>query len=253
MYKKTQGWDSFYKYLLACTTNERLSKTFNKVKGVLQVIKKDKRIYIPLGMGILMLFGISGMYLMKEDSNSAWHGEKIVWRSNGEKSSSQENTTLAKESDADKSIPSISVNDSAGSSYNFKVKTKQELKQVLETALIDGNLGPFGLNVIGQEQSAVKQEFGTPDALQEAKCTACDAANTVTYGDYNLDMFPSKVKKIWLHMNIPVNELKSWLGEPYGIEEGIDSDALVYRKEGYAIYFSVADDFVKRVDMYKSE
>ncbi len=68
-----------------------------------------------------------------------------------------------------------------------------------------------------------------------------------------LDMFPSKVKKIWLHMNIPVNELKSWLGEPYGIEEGIDSDALVYRKEGYAIYFSVADDFVKRVDMYKSE
>ncbi|MGR5952306.1 hypothetical protein ACT7DP_04835 [Bacillus paranthracis] len=66
-------------------------------------------------------------------------------------------------------------------------------------------------------------------------------------------MFPSKVKKIWLHMNIPVNELKSWLGEPYGIEEGIDSDALVYRKEGYAIYFSVADDFVKRVDMYKSE
>ena len=32
-------------------------------------------------------------------------------------------------------------------------------------------------------------------------------------------------------MNIPVNELKSWLGEPYGIEEGIDSDALVYRKE----------------------
>ncbi len=54
-------------------------------------------------------------------------------------------------------------------------------------------------------------------------------------------------------MNIPVNELKSWLGEPYGIEEGIDSDALVYRKEGYAIYFSVADDFVKRVDMYKSE
>ncbi|MGR5911070.1 hypothetical protein ACT7C4_26625 [Bacillus pacificus] len=68
----------------------------------------------------------------------------------------------------------------------LKVKTKQELKQVLETALIDGNLGPFGLNVIGQEQSAVKQEFGTPDALQEAKCTACDAANTVTYGDYNL-------------------------------------------------------------------
>ncbi|EJR11329.1 S-layer protein [Bacillus paranthracis] len=253
LYKKTQGWDSFYKYLLACTTNERLSKTFNKVKGVLQVIKKDKRIYIPLGMVILMLFGISGMYLMKEDNNSAWHGEKIVWRSNGEKSSSQENTTLAKESDADKSIPSISVNDSAGSSYNFKVKTKQELKQVLETALIDGNLGPFGLNVIGQEQSAVKQEFGTPDALQEAKCTACDAANTVTYGDYNLDMFPSKVKKIWLHMNIPVNELKSWLGEPYGIEEGIDSDALVYRKEGYAIYFSVADGFVKRVDMYKGE
>lgn len=43
-----------------------------------------------------MLFGISGMYLMKEDNNSAWHGEKIVWRSNGEKSSSQENTTLAK-------------------------------------------------------------------------------------------------------------------------------------------------------------
>ncbi len=47
-------------------------------------------------MVILMLFGISGMYLMKEDNNSAWHGEKIVWRSNGEKSSSQENTTLAK-------------------------------------------------------------------------------------------------------------------------------------------------------------
>ena len=42
LYKKTQGWDSFYKYLLACTTNERLSKTFNKVKGVLQVIKKIK-------------------------------------------------------------------------------------------------------------------------------------------------------------------------------------------------------------------
>ena len=117
---------------------------------------------------------------------------------------------------------------------------------------MDGKLGPFGLNVIGQETFEVKQEFGTPDALQEAECTACDAPTTVTYGDYKLDMFPSKVNRIWLHMNIPVNELKSWLGEPYAIEEGIDSDALVYRKEGYAIYFSVADGFVKRVDMYKS-
>ncbi|HDX9640393.1 TPA: S-layer protein [Bacillus mobilis] len=253
LYKKTQGWDSFYKYLLACTTNERLSNAFDKMKDLIKVITQDKRMYIPLGMVTLMLFGISGMYLMKEDNNSAWHGDKIVWRSNGEQSSPQENTTLAKEPEVDSSIPSISVNDSAGSSYNFKVKTKQELKQILEIALMDGKLGPFGLNVIGKEQSAVKQEFGTPDALQGAECTACDAPTTVTYGDYNLDMFPSKVKRIWLYMNIPVNEFKSWLGEPYGIEEGIDSDALVYRKEGYAIYFSVADGFVKRVDMYKSE
>ncbi|MCU5378218.1 S-layer protein [Bacillus cereus] len=253
LYKKTQGWDSFYKYLLACTTNERLLNAFDKMKDLIKVITQDKRMYIPIGTVTLMLFGISGMYLMKEDNNSAWHGDKIVWRSNGEQSSPQENTTLAEEPEVDASIPSISVNDSAGSSYNFKVKTKQELKQILEIALMDGKLGPLGLNVIGKEKSAVKQEFGTPDALQEAACTACDAPTTVTYGDYNLDMFPSKVKRIWLYMNIPVNELKSWLGEPYGIEEGIDSDALVYRKEGYAIYFSVADGFVKRVDMYKSE
>ncbi|PIE94490.1 S-layer protein [Bacillus fungorum] len=252
-YKETQGWDAFYKYLFACTTNERLSNTFDKVKGVIKVIKKDKRIYIPLSMVTLMLFGISGMYLMKEDNNSAWHGEKIVWRSSGEQSAAQENTTRAKEPEADESIPSISVNDSAGSSYNFKVKTKKEIKQVLETALMEGNLGPFGLSVIGQETVEVTKEFGAPDAQQEAGCTACDAPTTVVYGDYNLDMFPSKVKRIWLHMNIPINELKSWLGEPDGVEEGMDSDALVYRKEGYAIYFSFSDGFVKRVDMYQSE
>ncbi|MEH7457599.1 S-layer homology domain-containing protein [Bacillus sp. JJ1127] len=138
-------------------------------------------------------------------------------------------------------------------SYNFKINTKQELKQVLATALKDGKFGPFDLDVLGKDISEVKQEFGAPDVWKEAVCTECDAPNTAGYGDYNLDMYPSKVRYVWVKMDIPIEELKEWFGEPDGIEEGMDSVAFVYNRGSYSLYFSFSDGFIQRVDMLRNE
>jgi len=75
--------------------------------------------------------------------------------------------------------------------YNFNINTKEEMKQMLTTALQNGTFGPFKLGVLGKDISDVKNEFGAPDVLKKAPCTECDAPNIAVYGDYNIDMYPS--------------------------------------------------------------
>ncbi|HHT7190444.1 TPA: S-layer homology domain-containing protein, partial [Bacillus cereus] len=128
-------------------------------------------------------------------------------------------------------------------SYNFEINTKEEMKQMLETALQDGKFGPFGLDVLGKDISEVKKDFGAPDIWKAAPCTECDAPTTAVYGDYNLDMYPSKVSYIWVKMDISINELKEWFGEPDGIGENMTSVGYIYDRGSYSLYFSFEDGF----------
>ena len=43
--------------------------------------------------------------------------------------------------------------------YNFNINTKEELKQMLTTALQDGTFGPFKLDVLGKDISEVKKNL----------------------------------------------------------------------------------------------
>lgn len=93
---------------------------------------------------------------------------------------------------------------------------------MLEIAFREGKLEPFELSVMGKDISAVKKEFGAPDVWQEAGCTECDAPNTAVHGGYNLNMFPSKVRTVWIAPYISVRELKEWFGEPDDTDSGIE-------------------------------
>ncbi len=87
----------------------------------------------------------------------------------------------------------IAQGDEAG---NFNINSKEEMKQMLTTALENGTFGPFKLNSLGKDLSDVKKEYGVPDVLKKAPCTECDAPNIAVYGDYNIDMYPSDARHI---------------------------------------------------------
>ncbi|MGG0261795.1 S-layer homology domain-containing protein [Bacillus mycoides] len=138
-------------------------------------------------------------------------------------------------------------------SYNFNINTKEEMKQMLTTALQDGTFGPFKLDVLGKDISEVKKEFGVPDVLKQAPCTECDAPTTAVYGDYNIDMYPSDARYIWVKMDITINELKEWFGEPDGIGEDMTSEGFIYNRGSYSLYFSFSDGYIQRAEISKSE
>ena len=128
-----------------------------------------------------------------------------------------------------------------------------DIKRTLQTALSEGKLGPFGFDVIGKDFSEVKREFGAPDEWREAGCTECDSPNTAIYNGYGLDMFPTEVSRVWMPVNVSIRELKEWLGEPDGLEIGMDGEALAYHRGNYTLYAYFYDGFVERVDLYKAE
>ncbi|EEL70156.1 S-layer homology domain-containing protein [Bacillus mycoides] len=138
-------------------------------------------------------------------------------------------------------------------SYNFNINTKEELKQMLARALQDGTFGPFKLDVLGKDISEVKKEFGVPDVWKQAPCTECDAPTTAVYGDYNIDMYPSDARYIWVKMGITINELKEWFGEPDGIGEDMTSEGFIYNRGSYSLYFSFSDGYIQRAEISKSE
>ncbi|GIX59103.1 S-layer protein [Bacillus paranthracis] len=137
--------------------------------------------------------------------------------------------------------------------YNFNINTKEEMKQMLTTALENGTFGPFKLNSLGKELSDVKKEYGVPDVLKKAPCTECDAPNTAVYGDYNIDMYPWDARYIWVKMDIPINELKEWFGEPDLIGEDMTSEGFIYNRGSYSLYFSFSDGYIQRAEISKSE
>ncbi|MFP3376518.1 S-layer homology domain-containing protein [Bacillus sp. SIMBA_069] len=138
-------------------------------------------------------------------------------------------------------------------SYNFNINSKEELKQMLTTALQDGTFGRFKLNVLGKDISEVKKEFGVPDVWKQAPCTECDAPNTAVYGDYNIDMYPSDARYIWVKMDITINELKEWFGEPDEIGADMTSEGFIYNRGSYSLYFSFSDGYIQRAEISKNE
>lgn len=44
--------------------------------------------------------------------------------------------------------------------YNFNINSKEEMKQMLTTALENGTFGPFQLDVLGKDLSDVKKNMG---------------------------------------------------------------------------------------------
>ncbi|PES73436.1 S-layer protein [Bacillus cereus] len=138
-------------------------------------------------------------------------------------------------------------------SYNFNINSKEELKQMLTTALQNGTFGPFKLDALGKDISEVKKEFGAPDVWKQAPCTECDAPTTAVYGDYNIDMYPSDARYIWVKMDISINELKEWFGEPDGIGEDMTSEGFIYNRGSYSLYFSFSDGYIQRAEISKIE
>ncbi|RWS45157.1 S-layer homology domain-containing protein [Bacillus mycoides] len=138
-------------------------------------------------------------------------------------------------------------------SYNFNINSKEELKQMLTTALQNGTFGPFTLNTLRKDISEVKKEFGVPDVLKQAPCTECDAPTTAVYGEYNIDMYPSDARYIWVKMGIPISELKEWFGEPDLIGEDMTSEGFIYNRGSYSLYFSFSDGYIQRAEISKRE
>ncbi|MCQ6566771.1 S-layer homology domain-containing protein [Bacillus mycoides] len=137
--------------------------------------------------------------------------------------------------------------------YNFNINSKEELKQMLTTALQNGTFGPFTLNTLRKDISEVKKEFGVPDVLKQAPCTECDAPTTAVYGDYYIDMYPSDARYIWVKMGIPIHELKEWFGEPDLIGEDMTSEGFIYKRGSYSLYFSFSDGYIQRAEISKTE
>ncbi|WP_228483087.1 hypothetical protein, partial [Pseudomonas aeruginosa] len=94
---------------------------------------------------------------------------------------------------------------------------------------------------LSKDISDVKKEYGVPDVLKKAPCTECDAPNTAVYGDYNIDMYPSDARYIWVKMDISINELKEWFGEPDEIGGDMTSEGFIYNRGSYSLYFSFSD------------
>ncbi|GAB6559513.1 S-layer homology domain-containing protein [Bacillus mobilis] len=137
--------------------------------------------------------------------------------------------------------------------YNFNINSKEELKQMLTTALQNGTFGPFKLNSLGKDLSDVKKEYGVPDVLKKAPCTECDAPNIAVYGDYNIDMYPSDVRHIWVKMDITINQLKEWFGEPDEIGGDMTSEGFIYNRGSYYLYFSFSDGYIQRAEISNHE
>ncbi|MGG0301098.1 S-layer homology domain-containing protein [Bacillus albus] len=137
--------------------------------------------------------------------------------------------------------------------YNFNINSKEELKQMLTTALHNGTFGPFKLNSLGKDLSDVKKEYGVPDVLKKAPCTECDAPNIAVYGDYNIDMYPSDARHIWVKMDITINELKEWFGEPDEIGGDMTSEGFIYNRGSYYLYFSFSDGYIQRAEISNHE
>ncbi|HFJ9439608.1 S-layer homology domain-containing protein [Bacillus sp. BLCC-B18] len=137
--------------------------------------------------------------------------------------------------------------------YNFNINSKEELKQMLTTALHNGTFGPFKLNSLGKDLSDVKKEYGVPDVLKKAPCTECDAPNIAVYGDYNIDMYPSDARHIWVKMDITINELKEWFGEPDKIGGDMTSEGFIYNRGSYYLYFSFSDGYIQRAEISNHE
>ncbi|WP_144611979.1 S-layer homology domain-containing protein [Bacillus cereus] len=137
--------------------------------------------------------------------------------------------------------------------YNFNINSKEELKQMLTTALQNGTFGPFTLNTLRKDISEVKKEFGVPDVLKKAPCTECDAPNIAVYGDYNIDMYPSDARHIWVKMDITINQLKEWFGEPDEIGGDMTSEGFIYNRGSYYLYFSFSDGYIQRAEISNHE
>ncbi|ARZ63367.1 MULTISPECIES: S-layer homology domain-containing protein [Bacillus cereus group] len=137
--------------------------------------------------------------------------------------------------------------------YNFNINTKEEMKQMLTTALENGTFGPFKLNSLGKDLSDVKKEYGVPDVLKKAPCTECDAPNIAVYGDYNIDMYPSDARHIWVKIDITINELKEWFGEPDEIGGDMTSEGFIYDRGSYYLYFSFSDGYIQRAEISNHE
>lgn len=144
----------------------------------------------------------------------------------------------------------IAQGDEAG---NFNINSKEEMKQMLTTALENGTFGPFKLNSLGKDLSDVKKEYGVPDVLKKAPCTECDAPNIAVYGDYNIDMYPSDARYIWVKMDITINELKEWFGEPDEIGGDMTSEGFIYDRGSYYLYFSFSDGYIQRAEISNHE
>ncbi|CKH10325.1 Uncharacterised protein [Streptococcus pneumoniae] len=99
--------------------------------------------------------------------------------------------------------------------------------------------------------SEVKKEYGVPDVLKKAPCTECDAPNIAVYGDYNIDMYPWDARYIWVKMDISINELKEWFGEPDLIGEDMTSEGFIYNRGSYSLYFSFSDGYIQRAEISK--
>lgn len=144
----------------------------------------------------------------------------------------------------------IAQGDEAG---NFNINSKEEMKQMLTTALENGTFGPFKLNSLGKDLSDVKKEYGVPDVLKKAPCTECDAPNIAVYGDYNIDMYPSDARHIWVKMDITINELKEWFGEPDEIGGDMTSEGFIYDRGSYYLYFSFSVGYIQRAEISNHE
>lgn len=92
-----------------------------------------------------------------------------------------------------------------------------------------------------------------PDVWKKAPCTECDAPNIAVYGDYNIDMYPSDARYISVKMDITINELKGWFGEPDGIGEDMTSEGFIYNRGSYSLYFSFSDGYIQRAEISKNK
>ncbi|MEC2554609.1 S-layer homology domain-containing protein, partial [Bacillus tropicus] len=89
--------------------------------------------------------------------------------------------------------------------------------------------------------------------LKKASCTECDAPNIAVYGDYNIDMYPWDARYISVKMDITINELKEWFGEPDGIGEDMTSEGFIYNRGSYSLYFSFSDGYIQRAEISKNK
>lgn len=54
-------------------------------------------------------------------------------------------------------------------------------------------------------------------------------------------------------MDITINELKEWFGEPDGIGADMTSEGFIYNRGSYSLYSSFSDGYIQRAEISKNE